>query len=261
MEFIEHRHCMKFLNKCAYGFAGVIACLLIATIAVAQPDPQHHTTLKLVTMDLPPYGWVDEQGKPHGIIYELTEEIGKRSGLAYTHKIRPFSRMLLELKYGKVDLLSSLAHEETLSSGEKLAIQFHIDVIAGTKKGSDIQHINDFQGKDMAYPNSAFYPQLEGIPKKISYAKGYKQVLKMLHQRPNIQGAVFSEPAYYYWMQDANLSPDDFGRVITIEADKPQWIFVRKGLPEQLRVKLNRVVEDIYNEGMYEALLVKYGKI
>lgn len=211
-------------------------------------------------MDLHPYGWVDEQGKPHGIIYELTEEIGKRSGLPYTHKIRPFSRMLLELKHGKVDLLSSQAHERALNAGDKLAVQFHIDVIAGTKKGSDIQQIQDFQGKNMIYHDSAFYSQLDGLPKNISYVKGYKQVLNMLHQRSNLHGGVFSEPAYYYWMKDIGLGSDDFGNVVMIEANKPQWVFVRKDFPQQLRTKLKQIVEEIYKEGMYESLLKKYGK-
>lgn len=251
---------MKIIRLLVPRLLALAACFLGSTLLLAQNTSESVTSLKLVTMDLPPYGWVDEQGKPHGIIYELTEEIGKRSGIPYTHKIRPFSRMLLELKYGKVDLLSSQAHQRSLDAGDKLEVQFLIDVIAGTKKESGIAKIQDFQGKNMIYHNAAFYPQLDGLPEKISYVKGYKQVLNMLHQRPSLHGGVFSEPAYYYWMQDIGLSPSDFGEVIVIEAAKPQWVFVRKDLPNKLRLKLKKIVQDIYEEGMYESLLKKYGK-
>ena len=231
-----------------------------STAVLAETSTDQLAPLKLVTMDLPPYGWIDDQGTPRGIIYEMTEEIGKRSGLTYTHKIRPFSRMLLELKHGKVDLLSSQAHDRALKAGDKLAIQFHIDVIAGTKKGSGIETIEDFKDKNIIYHNAAYYSQLDGLPKDISYVKGYRQTLKMLYQRPSLHGGVFSEPAYYYWMKDLGLTLDDFGNVVMIETDKPQWIFVRKDFPDELRKKLKQIVEDIYQEGMYESLLKKYGK-
>jgi len=249
------------MNIHIMGVCCIFLCLPCITIATAEePSSEEVTSLKLVTMDLPPYGWIDEQGKPHGIIYEMTEEVGKRSGLPYTHKIRPFSRMLLELKHGKVDLLSSQGHQRALSAGDKLAIQFHIDVIAGTKKDSGIQQIQDFQGKNLVYHNSAFYSQLDGLPKKISYVNGYDLALKMLHTRHTMHGGVFSEPAYYYWMQEIGLTPNDFGNVITIEANKQQWIFVRKNLPRDTRKILKDVVEEIFNEGMYDSLLKKYGK-
>lgn len=237
-----------------------ITWLLGSATALAQTTAESSVSLKLVTMDLPPYGWIDEQGQPKGIIYELTEEIGKRSGLPYTHKIKPFSRMLLELKHGKVDLLSSQAHDRSLNSGEKLAVQFYIDVIAATKKGSGITTIPDFKGKNLIYHSSAFYPQLDGLPKEIQYVKGYRQLLQTLHVRSDSHGGVFSEPAYYFWMKDLGLTTQDFGNVITIEEDKPQWIFVRRDFPEEQREKIQKIVQAIYAEGMYQALLVKYGK-
>jgi len=226
----------------------------------AKPLTEEVTSLRLVTMNLPPYGWIDEKGKPHGIIYELTEEIGKRSGLPYTHKISPFSRMLLELKVGKVDLLSSQAHKRALDSGDKLAIQFYIDVIAGTKKDSKIKTIKDFKDKSLIYHHGASYKQLDGLPSSITYARGYHQSLLMLNKRQKFHGAIFSEPAYYYWMKDLGLSADDFGNVVTIEKNIKQWVFVRKDLPEEVRNTLKSIVDELRREGFYESLLKKYGK-
>lgn len=230
------------------------------SIINAQTLKNEVTSLKLVTMDLPPYGWIDKEGKPHGILYELTEEIGKRSGLPYTHKIRPFPRMLSELKIGKVDLLSSQAHQRSLEVGEKLTIQHYIDVIAATKKDSNIKTIGDLKNKSLLYHQNASYKQLEGLPKDITYTRGYKQALISLHKREGLHAAVFSEPAYYFWMKHLGLTSNDFGKVITIEKNKKQWIFVRKDFPLEIRIKLKKIVEDIRSEGLYESLLKKYGK-
>lgn len=241
----------------------VCACCLsvwgsFVLIADAQSDK---TTLKIGTMDLPPYGWIDKEGKKHGIIYEMSQKIGVKSGMPFTHEIYPFNRLLQMLKNGELDIISSQAHKAALDAGDKLAIQFNINVIAATKKGSGILSIEDFRNKFLVYHHSATYPQLDGLPRKIQRVKSYRGVLKILHTRANADGAVFSEPAYYYWMQNLGLTPNDFGSVILIEKSKKQWIFVRKNLPIGIRKILKREVKIIFQEHMYEQLLKKYKKI
>ena len=230
------------------------------SIVEAQPSTEQVTSLKIGTMDLPPYGWEDPHHEKHGIIYELNQEIGIRSGLPFTNVILPHNRMVYLLKNGEIDLISSQAHQPAQDAGDKLAVQFKINVIAATKKGSGIQKIEDFKGKNLIYHHSASYLQLEGLTHNIQRVKGYQQIIELLYSRPNKDGAVFSEPAYYYWMRVMGLSPADFGNVIMIERDKEQWIFVRKDFPQQSRITLKRIIEDIYRENLYEELLKKYGK-
>ena len=229
-------------------------------IADAQETADELTSLKIGTMDLPPYGWEDSQHVKHGIIYELNQEIGIRSGLKFTNVILPINRMYHLLKNGEIDLISSQAHQAAQDVGDKLTIQFKINVIAATKKGSGIQKIEDFKGKNLIYHHSASYSQLEGLPQHIQRVKSYRQILELLYFRPNKDGGVFSEPAYYYWMQVMGLTPADFGNVIMIEREKEQWVFVRKDLPQKNRIILRQIVEDIYRENLYKKLLKKYGK-
>lgn len=216
--------------------------------------------LRIGTMDLPPYGWTDSQGYKQGIIYELNEEIGRRSNMRYSNEIIPFNRMLKMLKDGELDLISSQAHKEAIDAGDKLEIQHTINVIAGTRKNSFINAISDFAGKTIAYHFGASYKQLEGIPKKIERVASYREMLKILSSQPLLDAGIFSEPAYYYWMQELGLKPSDFGDVILIEANKEQWIFVRKTLPQAQREHLKKIVAQIYNEKIFEKLLRKYGK-
>ena len=242
--------CICFFLIWAYGIA----------IAEAQKSTDELTSIKIGTMDLPPYGWEDSNHEKHGIIYEMNQEIGIRSGLSFTNVILPHNRMYHLLKSGEIDLISSQAHQAAKDAGDKLAIQFKINVIAATKKGSGIQKIEDFKGKKIIYHHSASYSQLEGLPQNIQRVKSYRQILEILYFRPHEDGAVFSEPAYYYWMKVMGLTPADFGKVIMIERDKEQWIFVRKGLPQKIRIILKQIVEEIYRENLYEKLLKKYGK-
>jgi ABC-type amino acid transport substrate-binding protein len=245
---------MQF-NKIPLGLILILTILTSGTIAEAEDK----YTLRIATMKLPPYGWIDKDQKRHGLVFDISQEIGIRSGLTFTNKILPFNRMLSMLKNGKIDILSSQPHPKALDAGEKLGIIFKINVIAATKKNSRISKIEDFKGKELIYHLGSSYQQLEGLPKKIHRVTSYRQSLEMLHTRESIDGAVFSEPAYYYYMQQIGLTSNDFGKVIYIERDKEQWIFVRRGIPLGIKAKLKRVVEEIYQENMWEQLLKKYG--
>ena len=235
----------------------VLILIILTSGTIAEAADKY--TLKIATMKLPPYGWIDKDKKRHGLIFELGQEIGIRSGLPFTNKILPFNRMLSMLKNEEIDILSSQPHQKALYAGDKLGIIFNINVIAATKKNSGISKIEDFKGKQLIYHLGSSYQQLEGLPKKIHRVNSYKQALEMLHTRESIDGAVFSEPAYYYFMRQIGLTSKDFGKVIYIERGKEQWIFVRRGIPLEIKAKLKRVVEEIYQENMFEKLLEKYG--
>ncbi len=68
-------------------------------------------------MDLPPYGWTDQQGEKHGIIYELNQEIAAKTGLPFDNQIIPFNRMFKMLSDGELDFISSQAHQPALDAG------------------------------------------------------------------------------------------------------------------------------------------------
>ena len=241
-----------------------LLCLLFSTQLLAQSTPTSSTNtpfvLRIGTMLLPPYGWVDENNLPQGLIFEMNDEIGKRSHLPYTNTVLPFNRMLKMLKDGQLDLVSSQPHEKALDAGDKLAVQHLVNVIIGTKKNSNIHTLEDIKDKHLVYHYSASYPKLTTIRHSIQRVRSYKQSMELLYERSWIDGAIFSEPAYYYWMKFFHYDVEDFGTVIFVEKDIKQWIFVRKDLPDALRTKLAKIVDDIFQEKMYEKLLIKYGK-
>lgn len=232
--------------------------LLLLILNIAPVFAQQHKqemTLKIGTMDLMPYGWIDEHSEKRGIIYTLNQEIGKRSGMQFTNEIIPFSRMLYKLREGQIDLISSQPHKEALISGDKLAIQHKVKVIAVSRKGTQIENIEDFRQKKVLYHQSASYSKLSDIPMEIFRVNNYQQMVRNLYYRSDYDVGIFSEPAFYYWVQEVGLSPDDFGKVITIESNLEQWIFVRKGLPESVKRNLESIANEIFNDGLYENLL------
>lgn len=211
--------------------------------------------LLIGTMDLPPYGWIDEQGNPQGMVYDLHQELGKRSGSTFSNKILPFSRQLRMLKCGKLDLLSSQPHASALEAGDILTVQFHINVIIVPQKRSGLKELKDFIGTNILYHFSASYPQLDKLPQRIHRIPEYKAMISMLKKRREIQGAVFSEPAYYYWLHKLGMTADDFGKPIYVQKNRPQYIFVRRDMPESLRYRLKLIVDEMNKEQIFEKMV------
>ncbi|EQC51606.1 ABC transporter substrate-binding protein [Bacteriovorax sp. DB6_IX] len=236
-------------------FVRLLIFILLSLSVLAQDN----FILKIGTMDLPPYGWEDSKGK-HGIIYELNEEIGKRSGYKYQNTILPFKRMLSLLKNGEIDLISSQAHRDSLEAGDRLAVQFEIDVIVATKKSSKIQSLKDLDKKRFVFHRSASYRQLEGVPLNIIRVNSYEQSVKVLASNRLSDAGVFSEPAFYYWVKELGYDLSNFGKTLLLEGGKKQWIIVRKDLPLDKRIKLKEVIESLYKERLYQKKLQKYGK-
>ena len=64
---------MKY-SKIHLGLLLILTILTSGTIAEAVDK----YTLKIATMKLPPYGWIDKDKKRHGLIFEISQEIGIR---------------------------------------------------------------------------------------------------------------------------------------------------------------------------------------
>ncbi len=236
---------------CMLWLAVVFGMVFTPWCAVAdegQPE------LRFGTLELHPYGWEDPDGSRHGLVYEYQQAIGERTGLRFTNEIIPFARTLDMLEGGQLDMITAQPHDEALAAGDRLMILNRMNVVVGTTKHSGIHSFDDLRGKRLMYILDTSYPALKGWPESIYRVKNYKSMLRMLHDRPSVDGGVFSEPAYYYWMKKLEYSPNEFGAVILVET-RDDWAFVRKGLPEEVRDKLRRAIASLQAERFYEGLL------
>lgn len=230
----------------------IIAIMMFSTCVAVAADMQ---TLRIGTQLLPPYGAVDGRGHKWGLLYELNQKLGKRSGMAFSNELYPYPRMIEMLACGKLDAISSQPHDLALAAGDKLAVQFEIDVIAVPRKGAGVKTLEDFRDREVVYHQGAAYAELDALPAAIHRVSDYSSVLKMLFRWENLAGGVFSEPAYYYHLHELGLSPKDFGAAIMVSPGRKQWVFVRKDMPAAMRERLAKAVNEIHAEGMYQRLL------
>lgn len=233
-----------------------LAALLMCACQARAAERDY--VLRAGTFNLPPWGFIENE-RPKGVIFDLHTDVARRTGLPFTNEMYPFTRLAAMLEKGELDFISGQPHKALLEAGEKLALLHTIDIIAVARKGSGIESLQDLAGKVVVYHRVASYPQLDALPGSIIRVDDYEQSVKMLMFRRDVDAAVFSGPSFYYFMKKNGFSRDDFGRIITVERDREDWVFVRRDLPQKVKDLLKQAVEEATREGMYDKLLVKYG--
>lgn len=254
MTIVKHRLEHAIIIKC-------LAKMLIMSILLcgfhSAFAAETEGIVRIGTLDLKPYGSSTPAGIKSGIVYDLHQELGTRIGLPFTNEIYPFARILNMLSNGELDLITAQPHAAALKAGDKLIVQNQINVIVATRKSAGIQSIEELKDKRLLYIINTSYPVLEDIPKTIHYVKNYEIMLNMIKNRSRVDGGVFSEPAFYYWMHQHNLTPSDFGPILNIST-RDDWIFVRKDLPESIRQRIRLAVESMKQDHYYETVMQKF---
>ena len=238
-------------------WAAMIASQLIYSTTAFAMQPY----IRLGSMELPPYGWKTATGERCGIVYQLNEVIAQRYGARYTNEIIPFARQYQMLRSKQIDLISSQPHEDAIAAGEKLAVIHTNNIIAVAKRDSGIHSFADLNGKAVLYHSGASYPKLDKIVGSIHFVPNYQTSLNMLFKAKGVDAAVFSEPAYYYWLNKLGHNPNAFSAPLLVESSRPQWIFVNRQLPDPVKTKLRSVIQSIEDEDLYTQMvdLLKQG--
>lgn len=243
----------------------IIVCLCMPVflhagvgIAGAAEPTSKAESIRIGSFDLPPWGWEDQDGSRHGIIFDLHQDIAVRTGLRFMHSMYPFSRVVEMLRKGELDMISGQPHKDLLEAGEKLVLLHTINIIAVAKKGSGIRSVQDLRDKIVVYQRVASYPQLQGLPRQIIRVDSYEQSTQILYARPGVDAAVFSEPSFYYFLKKLGLKREDFGEIIYVERNREDWLFVSRSLPQEVKSSLKKAVEEATRDGMYKKLLAEY---
>lgn len=224
----------------------------------AQIPIPDDTILKIGSMELPIYGFIDEEGRNSGVFYDFLTEVATRSGLTFENSIMPYLRTIGYLKSGDINMLISTYNEQVLDAGEPLSYLWSYKYILVVGKNSGIKSIEDLRGKSLIYVGQGVRPELKDLPAKIYRVKNFEQSIQMLKRWPGLDAIVISERSYDYLLKKLEFTREDFGSVIPMDEIREEWIFVDRNMPPKTRETLKRATEDVKTDNVFEKLLDKY---
>lgn len=237
----------------------------LATLPAAIRDRGY--VVYCATLDNPPRGFYDAEGKLSGFEVELGEELANRLGVEVEWLQLDFDGLIATLQGGQCDaivqeLFIRPAREEIIdfirvsNSAQSLVVQRgNVDGVAG---------LDDLSGKSVAVPNGTTIHTLleEHSAELVAAGKDPITIIVLpttpdtLHQLAvglvDVVGTTHSAAAYYI-----GLDPEQFEFAGEPFATIANGIGFRKGDTE-LFEPFSIVFEELVNDGTYHALLKKW---
>lgn len=247
---------MKKLSLALMSFA--LACGTTLGIAQAQNAPKINVA---IVASVKPLIYVDENGKPAGLIYEIEEAIGKKLGAEMTFTVASFESIIPGVQSGKFDMGSGVAYTEERAKvidimpfyrdiarfvkladkgkevGETMAdlCGVRIGTFSGTIFGRKLDAIAaDCRDKGHAGSEVLFFPATAGAMLALQSDK--VDIISVLEGTTLPPGTAYTGPS---------MPPDYTG--IALKKDGPLTADVRQALL------------DIMADGTYAQILEKFG--
>ena len=107
--------------------------------------------LRFHTLELPPFGFLDETDAPRGILFDVTEALIKEADIDTDHRLLPMARIIRQLSVGKTDctIVTRSPYSESLAEPvADLKTPVHGAVLFPKK--STLSGYDDLQGQTIA---------------------------------------------------------------------------------------------------------------
>lgn len=217
--------------------------------------------LRIVTPDIPPFGFLTEDGQKTGMLYEMENQIAQQAGFTYENRIVPFARLIEELSTGKADTGIFLHSRENEKSAVKVAHVFNLKNIIIGLKGTAFKTLNDLHGKTVATVRGAIYDEaFTADTAIIKYeTSNYQQSLRMLvHKR--IDAVIGPEIGLMFTAKMSDYPKETFGDPLVLNT-KEAWLQFSRKTAEENQDKiaaLKAAAEKLLQNGSIRAVMNRY---
>lgn len=237
------------------GLATALALSGLQRVSAAAPR-----RLKAVVIEVTPFGWPGVDGKPAGLVAELTQQLARDSGLAIDNVLVPYPRAVAMLASGAADLMISLVNSELERSARQLGLMYREDILLIARKGLPLARLADLRGKTVGHLRRAEYSAiLQAESGIVRYeTSSYEQTLNMLGLG-RIDAALGTGTALYYAMRMLSMPPEKLGPVLSLGKRDVALYYASKNYEPALAGQLQRGMEAMRQSGAVAQLRAKYG--
>ena len=230
----------------------IIVCIVLLTASVAVGE-----TLRIVTLSLPPYGYV-EKGTDTGLNYELSNLLAVEAGFEPDNRIIPLIRAVDDIAAGRADMVIMFPNPTIDAVAKNLGIILPMETVLFGRAGSLYRSLKDARGKIVASVRGARYD--ERISKKsgiILYpTASYSQSLKML-LAGRVEAVIGPKLGLYFTVKTDNYPKRAFGDPLVLSTAQGCVFISNKTSPDIIE-KVVAAMTRILANGTVQMLLEKY---
>lgn len=226
---------------------------------MAAVMPVWGQTLKIETIDGPPWGFVGADGKPAGMMFEISNRIAEEAGLPYTNTLVPYARTAADITHGVADFILRFSNDELLLGAVQVATIVSMPIIAVGPAGTRYRSLEELHGKTVGIVRGGHYDDKFDNDVAIQKygAKDYVQITKMLaHKR--LDAGVGSNIGLYYSAHVAGIRPQELGEPLVLGRKDFILHFSKKNANPETTKALKSAVDKLIKRGEVKKIIRKY---
>lgn len=235
-----------------------LALILLAVLITSSATMSQ--TLKIVTIQLSPFGFMTEDNKPTGMMYEISNLIAKEAGLSYENRIVPYVRTSYAVANGTADFVLRFTNKQLQKDAIQVVSVVAMQNIVVGLAGSEYRSLSDLHGKTVANLKGAIFDkQFTADVQILKYdVRDYGQGLKMLFAKREIDGVIGSNVGVYYSALKLGYSPNQLSKPLALSS-KHFWLhFSKKNEDKIVIAALKDAIERLKEKGAIKKIINKY---
>jgi ABC-type amino acid transport substrate-binding protein len=231
---------------------------VVAVLGLALPCA-HAKELRIVTIESAPFGFVGDDGKPTGMMYEIGNLIATEAGFTYTNQITPYARTALVVAAGQADFVLRYGSAELAAGAIPVVGVLSLPTIVVGKPSSRFRSLADLRGKTVGTPRGGFFDEaFQADTEILKYpVADYSQMLKMM-VRDRLDAAMGSSIGLYYNAYLLGITKEQLGEPLILSTQTFELHFSKKTANEETTTALKNAVARLNKRNEIKKIINKY---
>ena len=233
---------------------------VLAIVTFPPTSPSSAETLTFDTLDLPPFGFMSDDGHMVGSAFDIANAIAEEAGLEIDNALVPLTRIIRNLERDRPSC--TIVTRSPYSEGFSIPVaDIHIPLYGGAiaLKSTEINSYNDLNGLVIGLTRGAHLEH--AFDKDPNLEKNFLdddgQVAKML-QMSRIDVAVGSLEAIRYNLTQLGVLSEELGEPL-IFVQRDMWLHCAKSMQDgDLFTRLREATERLHKQGVIQAIWSRY---
>lgn len=215
--------------------------------------------LRVVTLGVEPFGWVDAAGHAAGLFIDLAASLSRESGIPLLNTVAPYPRAVAMMKRGDADLMISIPNSKLDQVAQPLVFLFKGDIVVVGRAGTRYNSLADLRGKTVGQIRGAEYVQAflddAAIVKHETITT--EQTVKMLLEG-RFDAAIGFRHSILYTLRSMKLSRDKLGPALLVAQRDVSMYVARSVRDPGVVAALVKAMTALRERGVVRDLLERY---
>lgn len=237
---------------CRLAYVLLLLVLVISLPAQARP-------LRIETIESLPFGYINDNGQPTGIMYEIGNRIAEEAGMPFVNIIVPYARMVYELEQGKCDIVLRYSNEKLDQVAIPVATIITLPTIVLSAAGNQFKSLTDLRGKSVGVVRGGRFDDAFDADNAINKVEtgNYEQIMRMVMAK-RLDAGIGSNVGLYFNATRAGIRPEQLAPPLVLSERSFYLHFSRKTADEETVAAVKEAVKRLQARGEIRKIIQKY---